>query len=281
MWTLPLPDDADRMSELLTALTYKNGNPKYALTQDEKDKIESIYTLYHDRKATPCIEFLAEEISDETKNAIKTAYSEVQINGRLSTLRSRILLSSKKCPLCGIESSTDLDHYLPESIYKCLAVYSRNLIPTCHKCNNKKRAGVAENGVGFIHVYYFDEPDGVFFVANTEMIDGALVIDFNINMIEGMTREVYDSLCFQNRVVNLNERLKMEANDFLGGLYTSFEETYNSAGQEGLRLFLKRTRDDYARRYGLNHWRRALIDSLSDNVEFLDAGFITALGTLE
>lgn len=63
-------------------------------------------------------------------------------------------------------------------------------------------------------MYYFDEPDGVFFVANTEMIDGALVIDFNINMIEGMTREVYDSLCFQNRVVNLNERLKMEANDF-------------------------------------------------------------------
>lgn len=69
----------------------------------------------------------------------------------------------------------------------------------------------------------------------------------------------------------------MEANDFLGGLYTSLEETYNSAGQEGLRLFLKRTRDDYTRRYGLNHWRRALIDSLSDNVEFLDAGFITAL----
>ncbi|MEX2952158.1 HNH endonuclease [Serratia fonticola] len=279
MWKLPLPDDSERMNELSLALTYKNGDPKYILSEAEKDKIEGIYALYHQRKAVPCDELLGAEMSTDTKDALKSAYSEVQQAGRLSTLRSTIFLSAKKCPLCGIEATTDLDHYLPESKYKCLSIYARNLIPTCHKCNNKKRAGVTEDGIGFIHAYYFEEPNAVFFVAETEVKEGALLIDFKIKMVEGMTQNLFRSLNFQMEKINLNERLKLEANDFLGGLYISIDLIYQSSGSDGLRMFLKKSRDDYTKRYGLNHWKRALMDSLSDNQEFLNAGFIPALGT--
>lgn len=279
MWKITLPDDSDRRTEITTALTFKSGLAKYTLKEGELDVIDGLYTLYHEQKGLPCVELEGATISADTKLALKKAYLEVQDSGRLANLRSRLFLSAKKCPLCGIEATTDLDHYLPESKYECLAIYSRNLIPTCHKCNNKKRASVAVNGVGFLHLYYFEEPGGIFFIAETDIVNGALLINFHITQLEGMSQVIYDSLCFQIERINLNERLKAEVNDFLGSMYTSFEMAYESSGIEGLRILLKKTRDNYTTRFGRNHWKRALMDSLSDNQMFLDAGFKTALGT--
>ncbi|MFQ6255985.1 HNH endonuclease signature motif containing protein [Yersinia enterocolitica] len=279
MWKLTLPDDSNRREEITTALTYKNGISKYELTEGELDIIDDIYTLYHENRGMPCDELKGEGVSDATKQAMKDAYAEVQGSGRLSSLRSRLFLSAKKCPMCGIEATTDLDHYLPESKYKCLAIHSRNLIPTCHKCNNKKRAAVVEGGVGFLHLYYFDDPGYIFFTASTEIKNSALSIDFNIIKVGGMSQDVYESLCYHMRKIDLNDRLKTESNDFLGSMYTSFELTFHTSGIDGLRNLLKKTRDNYTSRYGLNHWKRALMDSLSDNQEFLNTGFKTALGT--
>ncbi|CAI1656500.1 Uncharacterised protein [Serratia quinivorans] len=279
MWTLTLPDDSNRKEEIITALTYKSGEAKYQLIEGELDIIDGIYDIYHENKGLPCESLKGDGLSEETKQALKDAYSEVQESGRLSDLRSRLFLSAKKCPLCGIGATTDLDHYLPESKYKCLAILSSNLIPTCHKCNNKKRTSVLQSDVGFLHVYYFEQPDEIFFTASTEINNGALSISFEIIKVGGMSQNIYDSLCFQINKIDLNKRLGTEANDFLGSMYTSFELTYESSGIDGLRVSLKKIRDDYTRRFGLNHWKRALMDSLSDNEEFLNAGFITALGT--
>ncbi|EHN8814398.1 MULTISPECIES: HNH endonuclease [Enterobacteriaceae] len=279
MWKLSLPDDNGRLDELSTALTYKNGSPKYTLLQGEQDELEQIYDFYHENRGLPHIFLEGERISAGTKDALKACYAEVQEKGRLSDLRARLFLNAKKCPLCGIEATTDLDHYLPESKYHCLSIYARNLIPTCHKCNNKKRTAVARDGVGFLHLYYFEEPTVVFFIANTVMNNSALSISFSIEQVPEFSQDVYDSLCFQIERINLNDRLVAEANDFLGSMFVSFEMTFDASGKEGLRALLKRTRDNYTQRFGLNHWKRALIDSLSMNEEFLNGGFKTALGT--
>lgn len=278
MWNLPLPDDSNSIEELTTALTYKTGVPKYSLLEGEVEIIQELYSLYHLQKGAPCRELLGVGLSDASKDALKNAYSEVQNSGRLSNLRSRLFLSAKKCPLCGIEAVTDLDHYLPESKYKGLAIYSRNLIPTCHKCNNKKRAAVGVNGVGFLHLYYFEEPNDVFFVCDTDIVDGALSMIFKVIQVEGMIDEIYQSLIFQTNRINLDERLNAEANDLLGSMYTSFFLTYQSSGIGGLQNLLEQTAIDYRKRFGLNHWKSALLDSLSKNQSFINSGFISALG---
>lgn len=279
MWSLTLPDDSNRKKEIITALTYKSGEAKYQLIEGELDIIDNIYSVYHENKGLPSESLKGEGLSDATKQALKDAYAEVQESGRLSDLRSRLFLSAKKCPLCGIGATTDLDHYLPESKYNCLAILSSNLIPTCHKCNNKKRTSVLQDNIGFLHLYYFEQPDEIFFTASTEIKDGALLIIFDIVKVRSMSQDLYNSLCFQISKIDLNNRLGAEANDFLGSMYTAFELTYESSGIDGLRVALKKMRDDYTRRFGLNHWKRALMDSLSDNEEFLNTGFITALGT--
>ena len=102
MWKLSLPHDNGRLDELSTALTYKNGSPKYTLLPGELDEIEKIYDFYHANRGLPHIFLEGEKISVATKDALKACYSEVQENGRLSDLRSRLFLNSKKCPLCGM-----------------------------------------------------------------------------------------------------------------------------------------------------------------------------------
>lgn len=278
MWTVNIPDDSQRNQELITALTYRNNTLKYQLSAEEINKINEIYDEYHASKGIHTERMLGADLSEETKNAIKAAYSEVQISGRLSLLRSTLFLSAIKCPLCGIEATTDLDHYLPESVYKALAIYSRNLVPTCHKCNNKKRAAVAINDIGFIHCYYAEIPNERFFIAETNIIENSLSIIFKVIQSPSMTLNMFKSLEYQINRIELNARLKAESNDFLGGLYTAMEITYESLGVIGMKSFLIKTHQDYIIRFGLNHWKTALLLGLHDSDVFCDGGFIAALG---
>lgn len=43
------------------------------------------------------------------------------------------------CPYCGFGEITELDHFLPSSSYPEFSIYTYNLIPSCHRCNNLKR----------------------------------------------------------------------------------------------------------------------------------------------
>lgn len=278
MWTLPIPDDSERLAELLMSLEYKNGNPKYDISKREIVIIEAIYDLYHEVKALHHDSFLSDLLSDEANNAVANAYSEVQVTGRLKTLRSKLLLSASRCPICGFEPVSDLDHYLPESVYKALAIYSRNLIPLCHKCNNKKRAAVVEGGIGFLHCYYSAIPSVKFLSATCIINDNLLNFEFNITKTDDMSEEVYNSMLYQVDRVDLFVRLIPEVNIMLGSMYTGMLMAYEQNGGEGLKSLLNLTVADYVRRYGINDWRTAVIDSLFENDDFCNGAFIQLLG---
>lgn len=278
MWSLPIPDDSERLVELLMSLEYVNGNAKYDISQRDIVIIERIYDLYHEVKASHHDNFLSNLLSDETNNAIADAYSEVQIAGRLKSLRSKLLLSASRCPICGFEPVSDLDHYLPESIYKALAIFSRNLIPLCHKCNNKKRAAVTNNGVGFLHCYYANIPASKFFVAECIINDNLLSFKFNILRTDDMSTSVYDSIRYQTGRVDLFSRLIPEINVLLGSLYPGMLMTYEQNGGQGLKSLLQLTVMDYNNRFGINDWRTAVIECLSENDVFCNGLFIELLG---
>lgn len=61
-----------------------------------------------------------------------------------------------KCPICGSSGgTTELDHYLPKSIFPTLCVTPDNLIPICSTCNKRKRATYSlEKNARPFHLYY-------------------------------------------------------------------------------------------------------------------------------
>lgn len=73
----------------------------------------------------------------------------------ISKLRGEIIENNNgeitlTCPICGLRDATDLDHYIPRQLFPEFSIHPYNLIPICHKCNNKKtRIGANQINVLF------------------------------------------------------------------------------------------------------------------------------------
>lgn len=281
MWSLTLPDNENRREIIRTALTYKNGTPKYELTEDEYNTIESVYERYEELNGKVHTDLLAPTLSDTTKSALHDAYVEVQEKNRLESYRSKLLLSAERCPCCSIGAADELDHHLPRSVYKSLALYSSNLVPMCHKCNNKKRtAAGTEPTNSFLHVYYDQVPsEHRFFFANVQFVDNKLRIFFEIVNIDELSDDLYEMMTYQSARVDLNNRLLKEVNIFLTSFYVSMEPLYTATSDpELIKKLLLIGEKQYGQKMGINDWRSSLLYALAQNFEFCDGGFRNVLG---
>jgi len=276
VWTLPKPSVEGAQEELKKALTLTNGTPVYPINSEEEKFILFIYDLYDECKGRPNEGLTPSKLGDTLTNALQSAYNQVQKGQRLQFLRDNLKLAAKRCPFCGIGPVTDLDHHLPRSIYKALAIYSRNLIPSCGTCNNKKRAAVGEvPEQQFIHAYFEDIPNESFLQVEVNLSDtGALVAIFKITQTSDMTDELYQRLVFQMERLELHQRYTAEMNNFLSSLEVSFEDAFGEdSSSERLRDFILRTAKSQERKLGLNDWRTALLNGLAECKPFCNGGF--------
>ncbi|MEO6716402.1 MAG: HNH endonuclease signature motif containing protein [Novosphingobium sp.] len=270
MWTLAQPS-VDLLDEQLTnALTYANGQPVYPLSLVERQAIHATYQLY-DALSGEASATLKPVALDACRSAMMTAYGQVQIGGRLVSLRSALLASTGVCPYCGFGEVTQLDHYLPISEYGELAIYPRNLVPSCGPCNNAKRAIVAGGAIaGFIHTYFEPLPDATFLHADIAFVDGTLDVTFRI--LPGLVSGAVEAkLTCQLERLKLNARYPSQINKFLSEQRLAI--TMVSQGLVGsliLAKFLDRSAAAMAVTFGRNDWRPALLRALALNGEFCD-----------
>jgi hypothetical protein len=267
MKKLTPPSNTDWDKHIKTAFTYKDGTIKFTITDDELKIISTIYDKYHTEKGQECDEFKSTLLSDELNNALEVSYNEIQEKGRLSKLREQLLLSTNRCPFCGISVTEELDHHLPKSIYKSLGIFSRNLVPSCHKCNNKKRTIV-----GIPHIYYDEYLDNDYFIAVTKMIGNALVIKYEISK-DNITEEQFKILSLVFERINLNNRLLKETNTFLSSFSISIEEKFDNFSQKGVKEYLLKLHQQFINDFGINNWRTALMKSLANCDDFCNGGF--------
>jgi hypothetical protein len=282
MWNLPNPPSDTAVSDLVTAFKRADGSFDYNMSDAEKTQMGEIYARYDQLKGRPNPELLAPGLTDALKTAIESAYEHVQKDKRLHKLREQLKLVASRCPLCGFSAVTDLDHHLPKSRYQAFSVYSRNLIPTCHTCNNKKRAiAAAEPDQHFIHAYLDPLPQERFLIAQSTMESGALLVDFAIVQTPSMSMDLYQRLTFQISRLELSERFRPEINVFLASMEIAFRDAFG-ADQSGTRVcdFLARSAQSNARIFGLNDWRVALLAALAANCEFCNGGFLQTCAVL-
>ncbi|MFM0307514.1 HNH endonuclease signature motif containing protein [Paraburkholderia sp. RL17-383-BIF-A] len=276
MWRLPLPDNSSAIDELVIALTPTRGAPVVELTEDERAAFLALYQLYDALRGEPGAGLEASDISGVTAQAVYDGYDATQIGSRLAHLRTRLQAGILRCPFCGFAPITSLDHHLPRSTYRALAVYARNLIPACSTCNQKKGATVGgqDEHQRFINAYFADLPAERFFVARCVMVDGALVTQFEVVQTPALSEHVFRRLTYQFQRLELNTRLKGEVTDFLVSLETGLESAYETPEAAlAVSHFLARSAASQERANGLNHWKTALLHGLAGCIEFCDGGF--------
>jgi hypothetical protein len=172
-----------------------------------------------------------------------------------------------------------LDHHLPRSVFKLLSVYSWNLVPICHKCNNKKRALTGENEERrFSHTYFCDLPNSRFFLAKSTFENNSLETKFYVDQGAGLDADLSAVFSYQIERVNLGARLRRETNTLLSTLAVAIDMMYGEhQNADAVSDFLNKTARKFDLDFGINDWRTAFIDSLVDLEQFCDGGFRTIL----
>ncbi len=79
----------------------------------------------------------------------------------MRAIRREVLDDVCKCPYCGVNDPDTLDHYFDKKEYPEFSIYSPNLIPCCHSCNNRKGTKVFNQNHQrqYLHFYFDTIPD--------------------------------------------------------------------------------------------------------------------------
>lgn len=280
MRNLPLPsrdDDRDDLRRGVRSYMRNGVRRGHDITEDQIEAVVEIYDRYEADSGRPCDELKGDALPESLRDALFSAYDKTQ-NGRiLDTVRARVFLGIDQCPICGITVATELDHFLPRSVFKPLSIHARNLIPICHICNHAKGETFDEAGDGFVHVYYDILPDVDFLQASVTLDNGALEVEFSVDPDAGLPEGINARLTTQMDALNLHARYAQEMNTYLLSHATGLHLSSRYGGQEAVRSFLRTQADYESVVLHRNHWRPVLLRALADHDGFTDSGFSEVL----
>ena len=197
----------------------------------------------------------------------------------MAGLRSAILnrTIAARCPLCGLNESSTLDHYLPKEQFPEFAVFPPNLLPCCAPCNTRKLDKVVENDSNvrlFIHPHFDDIPHVRFLAACVALTLDALALSFFMIKPADMSAPTFRRLDSHFVRLNLSDRYRRMGLEHLGGQYGALKRAYGPREEaERVSTELLREAEDFEDLYGPNYWLSILYRALSAVDAFCDGGF--------
>jgi hypothetical protein len=279
--TLPCPSRDEALAHLLRAIeTYFHAGiaKGYAASQAEIDSVIAIYDAYDAGLGVPSQALKGGELLQQLRDAIYSGYDFTQTGGKLASIRSTLMAGVELCPICGIAPPRQLDHHLPRSDYRPLAVYPRNLIPLCQECNQSKSKSAAdEPAQQFFHPYLENIPDAPFLRAGVAIEGGGLIATFDIDPAAPIQALARERLSFVLQRLKLNERYAREINIYLTSQATAVRMLFDNAGADGVRSYLLAQADVESRQFHLNHWRPVLLRALAGHAGFCNGEFAAVL----
>lgn len=128
------------------------------------DKVKQHAEENRKRVPTDITDFLDEVLPEQvSKEDMKKVYEEKLVGGNGREYYDKILELAPhgRCPICGVQQASTLDHYLPKSEVPTLAVDPGNLVPACDRCNRKKTDKLSSDpSMMPVHIYYDRIPAG-------------------------------------------------------------------------------------------------------------------------
>lgn len=280
MRNLPGPTrDNDRadLRKVVRTYQYRRQTLGHDITDDEVEEVVALYDRYEQDRGAPCEDLKGLDLPASLRETIQAAYEKTQKGRVLKPLRDLLFKGVDLCPVCGIDPPIELDHHLPQSEFKPLAIHARNLVPMCHPCNHAKLAGFDEDGEGFLHPYYDLLPDLDFLQATVDLDGAALVVSFAIDLTAALPAGFGGRLTRQMEALKLEARYQQEVNTYIASHAAALHLAHRAEGQAGVRRMLRLQARYETRKFLRNHWRPALLRALGEHDGFTGGGFAAVL----
>lgn len=241
-----------------------------------KDYLESVQTIVCDAydeyfKCAPYVESLMpRDFNSNEIEALNHCYdSPLSVFEEVrDIIFNNAIADDPKCPYCSLDSISELDHYLPKSVFPEFSVYSKNLVPSCGVCNKRKSdySHVCGSVRPVIHPY-FDSLDVSVIRANIQHRNGCLVAIYSVDVssvndacLARVIKEHFDRL-------ELKKRYEVHANNAIARLVKGMNDDVDSIG-DAKRSFMQYYRI-VCNLYHVNHWEVVLFKGLLDFLGFL------------
>lgn len=232
------------------------------LAKSDTQKLKDVVFEYDSNKGI-LSKSTYDSFPQKKRDEIKTLYKKTEKGGALSYIREQLLQNVGKCPICGIDSVSQLDHHLAESKYGELAVCRLNLVPMCGSCNNAKRT---KDGASFPHPYYDVFPASPFLIVKltVEKETQMPVWTYDVDKDAFKDEDLYQKVCYQVNELGLIPKWETESNSFLTEAFCSmhFDDS------DEFKSYLQNQVEQLERCFGLNHWKTALFRSLYESEAF-------------
>jgi len=280
MRTLPLPP-RNNANDLQVCINSSNPGIQTQFQNAKQDILDAFDAYMNHRAWDPNTPVDLSHISAAVQQAARNSYALTYSKRALAGMRQDILkLGEGICPYCRLERATTLDHFLPKSTNGVFAAYAANLAPMCTICNTLKGTkGSAIAQQYFTHVYFDNLPrDTPFLIAQVAIGIKHIATNFIIDFSTGLDANVYQRLAYQISIFRLVPRYQLAAVDVIFEQAEKLRDMENTGCSSDVRhQSLVRDAVSEANKFGVNHWKVALLNALALNVDFSDQGFKKAL----
>lgn len=217
---------------------------KYSIEPNDKEDLISVYS---------------KKFSNSKFDKMKPIYDLIRIS------------SNGKCAICNTQVASNLDHYLPKSVYPLLCVNPNNLVPECRDCNQNKRAYLpGSNNQMLLHPYIDD-------FSTIKWLD--VKIDFsdllNIKYYNSYSEveEIANRFNQTIKIYKLDTLFAVQANSEIENNLFMWKKVLKESSQSQLYKYIEGAKES-AEHIDLNSWKaalyRALYNQFGEFVEWID-----------
>ena len=214
-------------------------------------------------------------VEQASKTDLATLYRRLRDNNNTRNIYDEIraVAAPGKCPYCGSGTIGTLDHYLPQSHYPLFTITPINLVPSCERCNGKKRDSFpAFRDQQPLHPYFdeFWDERWLFAELNCEIpVSAGFFVrapiawqDYKRNRIEAHFADL-----------DLETVFISDAANELSGITGELRDVLRDDGPDGLRRHLERRANSHLTSCP-NSWKTALYFACAESDWFCNGGFL-------
>jgi DNA-directed RNA polymerase subunit RPC12/RpoP len=174
-----------------------NITARFADFENNKPKLENLPKSYNKPSNCKDLEDLACDLYSlyDSKSAASIKFKE-EIQK----------ISEIKCPYCGIDTPSHLDHFLPRSKFPEFSIFAPNLIYVCSICNSKYKGDDVVNANGdrkYFNPYFDDFIDSLQFLKCKIEVNGSMYPKFKFYIEDLSATKPYEYTVMSNHFENM------------------------------------------------------------------------------